>query len=169
LTDTGEDARRLALRQTLRQSVGTDPGAAALASAYFGLSQQTAGQLEPVIGVGGVEALFGRALHLTARRLSWLPSAASGNSAAPMDVFQICLAGRSASEASDAGETLLLTFAGLLAGMVGESLTGRLLGAGWTAGDSQVQAQPKQSQQQQRQQRKRPRQAHPHSHPQRQA
>ena len=138
MTDNDEDARRLAIRRTLAQSVGMDSGAAVLAAAYFGLWQQTAGQLEPVIGARGVDVLFGRALQLTARRLPWLPTDASGNSDAPLQVIQRCLAGRSAAEARDAGETLLLSFTGLLAGMVGESLTGRLLlGAGWTAGDAQ--------------------------------
>lgn len=136
----GEDARRLAIRQTLHRSVATDSGATALAAAFFGLWQQTARRLEPVIGARGVDVLFGRALHLTARRFPWLPAATDGNSADLLEVLQTCLAGRSAAEVSDAGETLLLAFTGLLAGMVGESLTGRLLGAGWSVCDTHVPA-----------------------------
>ena len=141
MTDTSEDARRQAIRQALSSSVGPDSGAAALAAAFFGLWQQTAGKLEPVIGARGVDVLFGRALHLTARHFPWLPTTAHGNSAASLYVFQTCLAGRSAPEVSDAGETLLLAFTGLLAGMVGESLTGRLLGAAWTLRDPDTQPQ----------------------------
>ena len=139
MTDTGEDARRLAIRQTLARSAGAGSGAAALSAAFFGLWQQTARQLAPVIGARGVDVLFSRALHLTARRFPWLPTPAHDNSAAPLEVLQTCLAGRSAPEASEAGETLLLTFTGLLAGMVGESLTRRLLGADWNACDRQAQ------------------------------
>jgi len=143
MTDTAEDARRLAIRKTLHRSVGTGPSAAALPAAFLGLWQQTARQLEPVIGARGVDVLLGRALHLTARRFPWLPSTTHDNRTASLEVLQTCLAGRSAAEASDVGETLLLTFTGLLAGMVGESLTGRLLGADWTAGESQEQEQPR--------------------------
>jgi len=141
MTDTADGARRLAIRQALSRSVGTASSAAALAAAFFGLWQQTAAQLEPVIGARGVEVLFSRALHLTARRFPWLPTPAHDNSALPLDVLQTCLAARSASEASEVGEALLLTFTGLLAGMVGESLTDRLLGAGWNACDAETQVQ----------------------------
>ena len=133
MTDSGENARRLAIRQMQSRSVAAGAGAAVHAAAFFGLWQQTAGQLEPVIGARGVDVLFGRALHLTARRFPWLPNGADGNNAAPLEVLQESLAERSAVEASDAGETLLLTFTGLLAGMVGESLIARLLGDGWIA------------------------------------
>lgn len=142
MTDTSEDARRQAIRQALSRSVGTDSGAAALAAAFLGLWQQTARQLEPVIGARGVDVLFGRALHLTSRRFPWLPTTAHGNSTASLYVFQTCLAGRSAPEVSDAGETLLLAFTGLLAGMVGEPLTGRLLGAAWTVREPDTLPQP---------------------------
>ena len=140
MTDTGEDARSVVIRQMQSRGAAAGSGAAAPAASFFGLWQQTAGQLEPVIGARGVDALFGRALHVTARRFPWLPTAADGSSVTPRDVFQTCLAGRSASEASDAGETLLLTFTGLLAGMVGESLTARLLGDGWIACDTHAQS-----------------------------
>lgn len=138
MTNSGEDARRLAIRQTLSRSVGTSPDAAALAAAFVGMWQQTTRQLEPVIGVRGVDVLLGRALHLTARDFPWLPTPVQDNSAASLEMLQACLAGRSAPEAGDAGETLLLTFTGLLAGMIGESLTRRLLGAGWTTYDGQT-------------------------------
>ncbi|MEO7938653.1 MAG: hypothetical protein ABIR55_08520 [Burkholderiaceae bacterium] len=140
MVEAGEDARRRAI-QALSRSVGASSGADGFAAAFFGLWQQTAGQLEPVIGAHGVDVLFGRALHLTARRYAWLPTSAHGHSAAPREVLQTCLAGRSAAEASDAGESLLLTFTGLLADMVGESLAGRLLGAGWAARDTHAQSQ----------------------------
>lgn len=141
MTDTGEDARRLAIRQTLTRRVGIGSGADALAAAFFGLWQRTTEQLEPVIGARGVDVLFGRAMHLTARRFPWLPTTADGNCVAALEVLQTCLAERSAAEASDVYETLLLTFTGLLAGMVGEPLTARLLGASWAVGDTHARAQ----------------------------
>jgi len=101
MTDTGEDARRLAIREALHRSVGTGSGAAALPAAFLGLWQQTARQLEPVIGARGVDVLFGRALHLTARRFLWLPSTTHDNRTVSLEVLQTCLAGRSAAEVSD--------------------------------------------------------------------
>ncbi len=141
MKDNGEDARRMAIRQTLSRSVAAGAEAPALAAGFFSLWQQTAGQLEPVIGTRGVDVLFSRALHLTARRFPWLPSGADGNHATPRDVLQTCLAGRNAVEAGDAGEALLLTFTGLLVGMVGEPLAGRLLGADWTPCNTHARSQ----------------------------
>ncbi len=138
MMDTGEDARRLAIRQTVQRS---GSGTVVPAAAYFELWLQTARRLAPVIGTRGVDVLFGRALHIASRRFPWLPTAADGASAAPLEVLQACLAGRSAAETDDAGEAVLLIFAGLLEGMVGESLTTRLLGAGWTTSDTHTQSQ----------------------------
>lgn len=94
--------------------------------------QQMAGRLEPVIGARGVEALFGRALHVSSKTFPWLTvSGAKGNSAESLANVKACFEGRETSAATDAGNALLVTFAELLAGLIGESLTERLLGVVW--------------------------------------
>ena len=94
--------------------------------------RQIAERLEPVIGARGVDALFARALHLTSRRIPWLATnAALGNSAEALAQLAVRLESQEASIAAAAGDLLLLTFTGLLANMIGEPLTGRLLGALW--------------------------------------
>ena len=94
--------------------------------------RQIAERLEPVIGAGGVDALFARALHLTSRRFPWLATnAALGNSAETLAQLAVRFESQEVSVAAAAGDLLLLTFTGLLANMIGEPLTGRLLGALW--------------------------------------
>jgi len=141
MTDAGEESRRQAIRLALHSGAANGAGAVASAAAVLDLWHQTARQLEPVIGARGVEVLFGRALHLTARHFSWLPTSAHGNSAVSLEALRACLATRSATEASEAGETLLLTFSALLVGLVGDALTSRLLGASWAPNEPPTQAQ----------------------------
>jgi len=94
--------------------------------------RQMAERLEPVIGARGVDALFGRALHLTTRRFPWLAThAALGNSADALEQLAARFESQQASVAADAGDVLLRTFTELLVNMIGEPLTGRLLGALW--------------------------------------
>ena len=94
--------------------------------------RQIAERLEPVIGARGVDALFARALHLTSRRIPWLATnAALGNSAEALVQLAVRFESEEASIAAAAGDLLLLTFTGLLANLIGEPLTGRLLGALW--------------------------------------
>ena len=94
--------------------------------------RQIAERLEPVIGAGGVDALFARALHLTSRRFPWLATnAALGNSAETLAQLAVRFESQEVAVAAAAGDLLLLTFTGLQANMIGEPLTGRLLGALW--------------------------------------
>ena len=94
--------------------------------------RQIAERLEPVIGTRGVDALFARALHLTSGRFPWLATnAALGNSAEALAQLALRFKIQETSVAAAAADLLLLTFTELLANMIGEPLTGRLLGAIW--------------------------------------
>ena len=94
--------------------------------------RQIAERLEPVIGARGVDALFARALYLTSRTFPWLATnAALGNSAEALAQLVVRFESQEASVAAAAGDLLLLTFTELLTNMIGEPLTGRLLGALW--------------------------------------
>lgn len=129
---TDSEALRAAIRTTLARLAGDAADARAIADATFVLGQQLAARLAPIIGVGGVEALFGRALHLTSRDFPWLVMAEEqGNGTALLGGVKARLAARERSLASAASCALLLTFTELLNSLIGESLTECLLAPVW--------------------------------------
>lgn len=132
MSQTNKDMRSDAIRNKLLESAGNTPDGGTVAQATLAIWQQMASRLEPVIGARGIEALFSRSLHLASRTSPWLATAAvHGNSAASLDSLKVCLEGREPSVAADAGCGLLATFTELLASLIGESLTERLLGVVW--------------------------------------
>lgn len=86
------------------------------------------GALSPVIGHGGVAALYRRCLFLARAERPWLPGVDSG-ALAPIEFadLEAALALRPAGEADAANKDLLRTFHDLLASLVGSALTERLL------------------------------------------
>jgi len=90
------------------------------------------GVLSPIIGRGGVAALFDRSLHLVGGRHPEL-IAAHGDARLTGDfvALQGVYAGSSGVDAAAAHGALLVSFCGLLAGLVGEPLTERLLQPVW--------------------------------------
>ena len=114
---------------------GTDPGAdaARIAEVVVSTWQDIDAALGPVIGKGGVAALYGRSLYLSASSHPWLGGLHAGDGS-PMDLaaLQSILAQQDAAAATAAGLAVLQTFHGLLASLVGPSLTERLLRSVWT-------------------------------------
>jgi hypothetical protein len=90
-------------------------------------------RLAPVIGVRGVDVLFRRSLHLTSARFPWLVVAGdeAAGAAALLAALEARLTNRAPDVAAEASRALLVTFVELLAGIIGEPLTDRLLGAVW--------------------------------------
>ena len=130
---SGNEPRRQAIARTLAQGVGASPGAGAVTDAILGTWQAVARRLAPVIGERGVDVLLRRALHVTSKAYPWLAVGGDhGNSVALLDSltkrFQSC----EAEGAMAAGNELLVTFTDLLASLIGESLTGRLLAPVWS-------------------------------------
>ena len=124
--------RREAIRRTLLlQSVNAHQ-ASAIADAVLEIWQQMAARLEPVVGARGVDVLFGRALQLTTKEFPWLKTSAdSGNSAASLTSIRNCLEARDKDVAAEVGLALIAGFTELLAGLIGEPLTDRLLDDVW--------------------------------------
>jgi len=112
---TGEgNLLREAIRTTLGQRAGRLPDANATAEAT------------------AAAWLFSRALHRTSTLFPWLAFAVDrGGSANPLPSLMVCLAGQHTATAAEASYTLLLTFTELLATLIGESLTTRLLAPVW--------------------------------------
>ena len=92
--------------------------------------QQLATQLSPLIGDSGFCALYGRAARLAAKRFGWLAPVQAGKTiVALLAGLRAQLAAAGLAEATAANALLLHTFTKLLAGLIGESLTMRILDA----------------------------------------
>ena len=126
------DIYREAIRRTLTQRAGDAPDANAVAEAAISTWQKTAAQIAPVIGVGGIDVLFNRSLHLTCIAFPWLTIVGDHRDhAALLANIKAHLASRDTDIAVEAGCTLLVTFTELLISLIGESLVERLLGPVW--------------------------------------
>lgn len=84
--------------------------------------------LAPIIGSGGVAALYRRSLFLSRVENQWLPGVHEG-ALDPVEFaeLQAAIALRPAPEAQAATDALIKTFRELLAELIGSSLTERLL------------------------------------------
>jgi hypothetical protein len=88
--------------------------------------------LTPVLGPQGVAALYKRSLLLTGRAYPWLAGLHdSVSSSVDLSPLTSALAARQSAEAAQAGGELLQTFYGLVVGLIGPSLTHRLLRFMW--------------------------------------
>ena len=88
--------------------------------------------LKPLIGQGGVAALYSRSLHLTSKVYPWLAVPPNGiESAIDLDAIHTLLSGRSLADATAGGKAFLGSFHELLASLIGLSLTERLLFPVW--------------------------------------
>ena len=124
------------IRASVARRAGPYADGRATAFAALAVWRRMAAQQEPVIGARGVDALFGRALHLTGRQHPWLATeGVRGSSAAALDHVQQQLATQQAAQATEAAQALLNGFTELLATMVGDALVTRLLGPAWDAPD----------------------------------
>lgn len=83
--------------------------------------------LRPVIGQRGVAALYQRSLVITARTYSWLPPPDSSSPVLDMEPLIAAIAQQAPAMAIKAGGSLLQNFYDLLSGLIGPSLSQRLL------------------------------------------
>jgi hypothetical protein len=116
------------LQRRAASGAGADVISASAVAAWRGID----GALAPIIGRGGVSALFERSLHLASAQHPALIAAhddvlRSGDFGALQAVY----ARSSGAEAAAAHGALLVSFCGLLTGLVGEPLTERLLQPVW--------------------------------------
>ena len=84
--------------------------------------------LRPIIGKGGIEALFHHSVEITAQAYPWLIAASSDvHSALDLDALRHALTKKNTSHFAGASDSLLLNFYHLLSNLIGLSLTDRLL------------------------------------------
>jgi len=119
-------------RRTLAQRLGGATDAKAVAEAAISIWHDASIRLAPVIGGQGVDVLLRRSLHIAGRTLPCLAVAGhAGSSSELLAVLQARLAGCETALAIEASNTFLVTFTELLASLIGQSLTERLLAPIW--------------------------------------
>ena len=124
------ESRRIAAALITRAGEGAH--SEAISDAMVATWQEIDSALQPIIGHQGVAALYKRSLHLTSPNHLWLASAhASALPPMDLDSLKAVLMRQTAAQAALGGAGLLQTFYGLLASMVGPSLTERLLRSVW--------------------------------------
>lgn len=114
--------------RALGSSVAAAGDAPQVAAAVVSTWQEIDAALCPIIGRGGVAALYKRSLQLTHPHHPWLAGMQESGQA-PMDLVALrrALAQQSPASAAAAGEAMLQTFWELLSGLVGATLGEQLL------------------------------------------
>ncbi len=95
--------------------------------------EQSATQVISIIGEGGFSALYLRSLHLAQATFSWLPAhSLSPQTDARFALLKTSLEEQTPELASAANSLLLITFTDILASLIGEDLTIRILHSAWS-------------------------------------
>jgi len=97
------------------------------------LWERLARQLVAIVGDSGFESLYLRSLSLSSAAFPWLAgsSTVAPDSASRFDNLRASLEAQSAAQAREASKLLMLTFTDLLASLIGEPLTARILDSAW--------------------------------------
>lgn len=98
------------------------------------LWRSMAEQIISVVGQGGFQSLYARSIFLTQRSHPWLVQPADSlASDLSFTALSTCLAEQSPAQAQEANALLMRTFTDLLASLIGEPLTVRILKTAWGA------------------------------------
>ncbi len=131
---TDRELCRETIRRTLRLRAKDSSDALAIAKATSEIWLLMSAQLTPVIGGNGVDAILKRSLYLTSAAFPWLasPDEQVDHESLPLRIG-LRFAGHDPAVAEQASCSLLITFTELLATLIGNSLTKRLLASVWVA------------------------------------
>jgi hypothetical protein len=120
------------VRTLLSQGAGGDLEGAAIAEAAVRLWKDYMNLLAPILGARGVEALFGRSLHVTSIAFPALASVRDqADRAIPLGPYRVCLQACDPATALEASLAHLMNFTELVSTMIGANLLERLLGPVW--------------------------------------
>jgi hypothetical protein len=120
-----------AFGRLLARQAGTEADPPAVAAAARRLCEDFAQRLTPLIGDGGVAAIYGRSLQLAERRFPGLAPARSGKDGEPFTHVQHFLERQDPVVAAKAAVTVLALASEVLASFIGEPLTRLLLHETW--------------------------------------
>lgn len=119
------------LRHQIVKSLTTQD-AERVVDAELELWERMAAQIISIVGEGGFNSLFARSMFLTRATFPWL---AAGSPPPPTErrftELKRCLDGQTPAHARAANRLLLITFTDILASLIGEQLTIRILRAAW--------------------------------------
>lgn len=124
---------RDSIQRTLALSAGIAPDAHGVAEATLRTWGQMAAQLVPVLGPRGVDALLTRSVQVTSTAFPQLSREGEHHDEVdPLKHVKACLEASDPVVATEVSFALLVTFTELLATLIGDSLTERLLDPVWT-------------------------------------
>jgi hypothetical protein len=125
-------SRSTEFSRLLTMEAGPEANAAAIAAAAQRLCEQLARQVTPLIGDRGVAAIYARSLQLTQRQFPALATIpASGNLHGLFADGRRSLEQQEPTVATAAAVAMLATLTDVLASLIGEGLTTRLLREAW--------------------------------------
>lgn len=128
------EKRRHAIFVRLERTGTNDADALVVAAAAVDALGSLLSELTPLIGDQGVRALYRRSIQLSRAHFPWLASTdLLGTTSAPVADLRARLDGRSCEESRAASAALLGTLTDVLALLLGEALTHRILLAAWQA------------------------------------
>jgi hypothetical protein len=118
---------------TFAQLIAQDADAAQIAEKSASAWRAVESALSPIIGQRAVAALYKRSVALVHADYPWLMARETGSLSSrqsdEFDLLRTILSQQTSSDAMAAHWALLRTFRNLLANLIGESLTERLLGS----------------------------------------
>ncbi|WP_157979495.1 hypothetical protein [Rhodoferax ferrireducens] len=106
-----------------------------VADTAIALWEQMATQIIAIVGEGGFNSLYARSLFLTASHHPWLASGAlSPQTGQRFAELKICMEEQAPAQVVAGTSLLLITFTDILASLIGEQLTVRILQSAWGHG-----------------------------------
>lgn len=102
------------------------------ADVEINLWEQMATQIISIVGEAGFNSLFARSIFLTQSTYPWLAaSSESPHTDQRFAELKTSFEGQMPAQVSDANSLLLITFTDILAALIGEQLTTRILRSAW--------------------------------------
>ena len=133
-TMDGTDIRRDPLREAIGLRFAGLDDSGRIARTTLGIWGELAERLTPIVGLRGVDALLGRSLHLTSLACPWLGfPGAQEEGETLLGRLGARLEGQDRAAAAAASLRFFLTLTALIAGLIGEPLTDRLLAPVWAS------------------------------------
>lgn len=103
-----------------------------VADAAITLWAQMAAQIISIVGEGGFNSLYARSVHLTQPTCPWLTdSSLSPQTDHRFAKLKLSFESQTPTQAREANRLLLVTFTDILASLIGEQLTSRILRSAW--------------------------------------
>jgi hypothetical protein len=104
-----------------------------VADAAIILWEKLAAQIISVVGEDGFNTLYERSIFLNQSIFPWLPGVLSCKTNQRLTGLKMSLEAQTPEQASTANSLLLITFTDILALLIGEQLTSRILSLAWGA------------------------------------